>query len=111
MSKYELTQEQKTQGFRIEEGKYNVFLYDKDNNRWSLNLYAITQAIECSNTLRNCKNCTNCEKCVNCIGCISCKRCVDCQNLQNSMGLVDFIEKDEEHPHLTTRKENNESNR
>ncbi|MCI2236821.1 hypothetical protein NCR96_08765 [Helicobacter sp. 14348-15] len=92
MSKYKLTREQESQGFRIEEGEYNIFLYDKDNNRWNLALYAIEQAIEASKSLRNCKNCTNCEECVNCLNCIDCKRCVDCKNLQNCIELVDFIE-------------------
>ena len=77
MSKLELTQEQIEQGYRL----VNSFLYDKNDNRWDLDIYAsLDEALETSKSLVNCTNCTNCEDCTNCTNCESCGNCKECQN-------------------------------
>lgn len=72
---YELTEEQKAQGFYKKAGS----IYDSNNNSWDLDKYSTNQIIRMSSTLTNCKDCVNCENCVDCIGC---KNCVDCENCE-----------------------------
>lgn len=74
MTEYTLTQEQISQGFRIEDD----YLYDKDNNLWDLQDTTLEEAIEYSKTLENCKNCEECKNCKNCEGCMNCEGCEDC---------------------------------
>ena len=73
--KYELTPEQEKEGYRIEDG----YLYDKNNNSWSLEIHSIEEAIKLSGTLVDCQNCRNCENCRNCKDCRGCYSCQDCK--------------------------------
>lgn len=70
MSKYEITKEQKAQGYRI---YFNGFLEprikDKDNNIFSLVSCTLKQAIKNLETLENCKDCADCVNCVDCYRC------------------------------------------
>ena len=78
--KYELTTEQIAQGLKI----VDSFLWDKNDNRWDLNIYAsLDEALEASKSLVNCKNCINCDDCTNCIYCENCDGCRDCKNCRN----------------------------
>ena len=77
MSKLELTQEQIEQGYRL----VNSFLYDKNDNRWDLDIYAsLDEALETSKSLVNCTNCTNCDDCTNCTNCDNCIECEECED-------------------------------
>ena len=77
MSKLELTQEQIEQEYRL----VNSFLYDKNDNRWDLDIYAsLDEALETSKSLVNCTNCTNCDDCTNCTNCDNCIECEECED-------------------------------
>ena len=87
MTEYILTQEQISQGFRIEDD----YLYDKDNNLWDLQNITLEEAIEYSKTLENCKNCEECKNCKNCKGCMSCEGCIDCADCYKCRNCEDYF--------------------
>lgn len=44
----------------------NNYWVDKNNNRWSCNIYTKKKAIELSKTLINCRDCRDCRDCSYC---------------------------------------------
>lgn len=69
---------------------------DKDNNKWSTEIYSEAQARFLSSTLVNCHECINCheliscyncENCIMCIKCISCTECYKCISCSDCKGL------------------------
>ena len=80
--KYELTPEQEKEGYRIEDG----YLYDKNNNSWSLEIHSIEEAIKASKSLVDCygcQDCTECERCLNCKNCRDCAHCHHCTDCES----------------------------
>ena len=82
-----LSPEQIAEGYKIYfNGFYEPLLIDKNNNRWSIENTPLTEAIEKSKTLVNCRdcfncfNCNDCEKCWDCVDCYECNDCWKCEN-------------------------------
>ena len=85
-----LSPEQIAEGYKIYfNGFYEPLLIDKNNNRWSIENTPLTEAIEKSKTLVNCRdcfncfNCNDCEKCWDCVDCYECNDCWKCENCDN----------------------------